>query len=131
MIYKGFFWYLYKYFKKGREIDPLFSSVCAIVGLQVLNLIFIQGILFFHLYDMRDLLFDKTPIIGAVIITILLSLNYFYFKSVDKNKLNQNYNGLPNWLRKRNIFIYWIYIIISVVLAIIIVVSIRNNTKWF
>ncbi|GAA3596698.1 hypothetical protein GCM10022396_12550 [Flavivirga amylovorans] len=131
MIYKSFFWFLYSYFKKGKEIDPLFSSVCAIVGLQVLNLIFLQGLFFFHLTNKRDLLFDKTPILGFIIITLLLAVNYFYFKSANLKKIENDYNTAIRNNRNTYKFIYFAYIISSTIIVILMLYSIKNNIKWF
>ncbi|WP_299361213.1 hypothetical protein [Winogradskyella sp.] len=127
MIYKRFFWFLYSYYKKGN-VDMLFSSVCAIVGLQVLNLIFIQGFIFFHLMNRRDLSF--TPILGGVIITLLLIINYLYFKSCDIKAIENDYNGLSKEEKRAHSIFYFLYIAISIILAVLMAVSIKNNFKW-
>ena len=129
MIYKSFFWFLYSYFRKGKAIDPLFSSVCAMVGLQVLNLIFVQGLFFFHLNDKRELLFDKTPVFGFVIITILLGVNYFYFKSIDLKKLENDYSTFVSSRVTMYKLIYLVYIISSIILVLFMLYSIRNNIR--
>lgn len=127
MIYKRFFGFLYSYYKKGN-VDSLFSTVCAIVALQVLNLIFIQGLIFFHFMNRRDLVF--TPAIGGIAITLLLVSNYLYFKSYDIKILEAAYKGLNYKEKKVYLTFYIAYILISIILAISMILSIKNNVKW-
>ncbi|PKV52462.1 hypothetical protein ATE84_4578 [Aquimarina sp. MAR_2010_214] len=129
MIYRSFFGFLYSYFKKGKDIDPLISSTFAIVGLQVLNLIFFQGLLFFHYSNQRHLLYSETRVFGFGIITLLIFVNYFYFKKREGEKLEKEYRIVAK--KKIYILFYWIYILASIALAIIMLYTIRNNIRFF
>ena len=130
-MYNYLFYFFYSYYdrtEKWKEAKvPFISAVLVMSVLFMFNYLFIRDFIIYHLNGFKYKTFQYEYLI---IPTILIGLNYWYFKKNDRfKKILIDYEDVKN--NKSSRFYYaWAYIILSVVLVIMMGYSVRNNIKW-
>ena len=124
-------YWITKYIFKNREY-PLFSTIAVVSLYQFFTLLFFYDIVFYQIYNRRDLVIDDSKIIGFLVFTVILLINYFYYiKSTRAKKIITNFNKLEMKVK----FIYKsisIFVMLLIVFfTILMSYSIRNNIHWF
>ena len=110
---------------------PIFATTVVVSVYQFFILLFIYDLIFFQVYNKRNLVIDDSKIVGFTVITILLFMNFYYFKSKKVKKILNHFNELE---RSSQIM----YKLFSIVLMLLIIAStiymsysIRNNIQWW
>lgn len=126
-MYHYFFSFLYNYYDKTEKWKdakaPLISSVLVISVLLGLNFLTLRDVYYFQIKGVRAPSVDYK---NTIVFAMLIAFNYLYFKSRYKkvlrkfDKKNQTYKILS-----------WMYIVVTVVLAIMTAYSLRNNIIWW
>ncbi len=116
---------------KNKEY-PVFSSIVVITFYQVFTLLFILDFILFQILDRRDVVLERSEILGFIIITIILIFNYFYFHKKERyKKIINKYNEV----NKQKVNLYYtisiVYMIFIILLNIYSVYSIKNNIHWW
>ncbi len=123
-------YWITKYIFRNKEY-PIFSTIVVVTAYQFFTLLFLYNFIFYQIYHRQDLIKDKSNIIGYAIMTIIILLNFYYFKSKKVKKILDEFNNLD----KKSKLVYKIlsitYMVLVIVLNIIMVNSTRNHTYWF
>jgi len=126
-MYHYFFSFLYKYYDRTDKWKdakaPLISSVLVISVLLGLNFLTLRDVYFFQIKGIRYPILDYK---NTIVLTILIALNYLYFRSRYKRILRKF--DEKNQICK---VLSCIYILITIVLAVITAYSVRNGITWF
>jgi hypothetical protein len=130
-MYNTLFYFLYSYYDKTEKWKetkvPYLSTILVIAVLQMANYLFIRDLIYFQFNGQK---YSQFAYENFIIPTIFIGFNYWYFKR------NGLYKQILNKfsVKKLNLIsnlTCWIYIIISIALAIAVGYSVRNNIKWF
>ncbi|RIA10172.1 hypothetical protein OE09_2026 [Flavobacteriaceae bacterium MAR_2010_72] len=132
-MYNYFFYFLYSHFDKPKwkEVNfPYLSTILAIASLQMLNFLFIRDLIYFQINGIKYKWIENEELIVP---TLFIAFNFLYFKNKGRHKkILANYRKQKkNESRPLVFYISWLYIILSVVLAVAMVYSVRNFIKWF
>lgn len=129
-MYNTLFYFLYSYYdntEKWKEAKvPYLSTILVIAVLQMANYLFIRDLILFQFNGIKYHYFESE---NFIVPTIFIGLNYWYFKrnGLYKQILNKFSDEKLNF---KSVLKCWIYIIMSIVLAIVIGYSVRNNILW-
>lgn len=104
----------------------ILSSAISVSFFQVLNIKFLSDLVFYALLDRRDLVVQQDKIVGILIVSAVLVVNYFYYHKM-ASSISQGIKNLN--IHKRRIWdaIIIIYMIITIVTTIGLANMIRNN----
>ena len=124
-------YWITKYIFRNSDY-PLFSTIFVVTAYEFSTLLFLYQLVFYQIYHRRDLVTDESKIIGFSVITIILLLNFYYFKNSKRTmKILKNFNEL----KKESRFIYKLisilFMLLVIVLTIYMLYSIRNNIHWW
>lgn len=126
-----FFGFLFRYysFEKG-EYYGFYSTIFSISALISMNILFFEGMFLFQLVDKRSILFNFPQWEKVAVPTLIILINYWYFKS-RYNSISKQYNSYS--VKKKNIIRVWslLYIVITVIFSIFSIYSVRNNIRWW
>jgi len=124
-------YWITKYIFRNRKY-PLFSTIAIVTAYQFFTLLFIYNLIFYQVYNRRDLVMDESKIVGFSVLTVVLLINYFYYIKSTRAK------GIINEFNRLEIKVKFIYKSISIFVMLLIIFftilmaySIRNNIHWF
>lgn len=126
-----FFGFLFRYYSFGKgEHYGFYSTIFSISALISMNILFFEGMFLFQLVDKRSFLFNLPQWEKVVVSTLIILVNYWYFKS-RYNSISKQYNSYS--VQKKNIIRFWSlsYIVITVISSVFSIYSVRNNIRWW
>lgn len=126
-----FFGFLFRYYSLGKgRFYGFYSTVFSISAVIILNVLFFEGLFLFQTVDKPSVLFSYSDKKKFIVPTMVIICSYLYFKR-RFSLISKSYDSYS--VQKKNIIRFWslLYIIGSILSAILMLYSVRNNVRWF